>query len=150
MTSIVRMIGMLAVMAVLMTAGNLAAQDKPQKITATIDFHELQVAYIGSGTMGHGTLNFKGQSFPIKVDGLGIGGIGLSTIQAHGDVYDLENIEDFAGLYGQARYGFAVGDQSAGQMWLANPNGITIHLDTKREGLMLSMGADGLTIQMDE
>jgi hypothetical protein len=145
------MIGMLAVIAILTSAGGAGAQDKkPQKITATIEFHELQVAYIGSGTMGHGTLTFQGESYPIKVAGLGIGGIGLSTIQAHGDVYDLENIEDFPGLYGQARYGFALGDQSGGQMWLANPNGITIHLDTKREGLMLSLGADGLNIQLDE
>ncbi len=150
MTSIVRIIGMLAVIVVLTVAVGASAQDKPQKITATIEFSELQVAYIGSGTMGHGTLNFQGKSYPIKVAGLGIGGIGVSTIQAHGDVYDLEDIEDFPGLYGQARYGFAVGDQSGGQMWLANPNGITIHLDTKREGLMLSLGGDGLEIQLEE
>ncbi len=150
MKTIVRGIGLLAVLVVLASAGSVSAQDKPQKITATIDFHELQVAYIGSGTMGHGTLNFQGQSYPIKVAGLGIGGIGLSEIQAHGDVYDLENIEDFAGLYGQVQTGYALGDQSGGQMWLENPNGVTIHLDTKREGLMLSMGANGLDIEMDE
>jgi hypothetical protein len=150
MRSNIRIFGMLAVIVALTTAGSAGAQDNPQKITGTIEFHELQVAYIGSGTMGHGTLYFQGQSYPIKVAGLGIGGIGLSTIQAHGDVYDLENIEDFPGLYGQARYGIAVGDMSSGEMWLANPNGITIHLDTKREGLMLSLGGDGLDIEMDE
>jgi hypothetical protein len=150
MRSNIRIFGMLAVIVALTTAGSAGAQDKPQKITGTIEFHELQVAYIGSGTMGHGTLHFQGKSYPIKVAGLGIGGIGLSTIQAHGDVYDLENIEDFPGLYGQARYGIAVGDMSSGEMWLANPNGITIHLDTKRAGLMLSLGGDGLDIEMDE
>lgn len=150
MTFIVRVIGIVAVMAVLATAGSGLAQDKPQKITGTIDFHELQVAYIGSGTMGHGTLNFQGESYPIKVAGLGIGGIGLSEIQAHGDVYGLENIEDFPGLYGEAQTGFAIGDESSGKMWLENPNGVIIHLDTQREGLMLSLGAQGLNIQMDE
>lgn len=150
MTTIVRMIGMLAVIAMLTSAGSASAQNKPQKITATIEFHELQVAWIGSGTMGHGTLNFQGQSYPIKVAGLGIGGIGLSQIQARGDVYDLENIEDFQGLYGELQTGYALGNQSSGEMWLQNPNGITIHLDTQREGLMLSMGAQGLNIQMDE
>lgn len=149
MTPIVRMIGILAVMAVLTTAGNTVAQDKPQKITGTIEFHELQVAYIGSGTMGHGTLYFQGESYPIKVAGLGIGGIGFSEIQAHGDVYGLENIDAFEGLYGQAQTGYALGDQSSGQMWLQNPDGVIIHLDTKREGLMLSLGAEGLNIQMD-
>jgi len=150
MTSIVRMIGLLAILAMLTSAGSAIAQDKPQKITGTIEFHELQVAYIGSGTMGHGTLLFQGQSYPIKVAGLGIGGIGLSEIQAHGDVYGLENIEDFPGPYGEAQTGYALGNQSSGQMWLENPNGVTIHLDTQREGLMLSLGAAGLNIQMDE
>ncbi len=100
--------------------------------------------------MGHGTLTFQGKSYPIEVGGLGIGGIGASSIQAHGKVYDLKNINDFEGVYGQARYGFALGDKSSGQMWLENPNGVMIHLDTKREGLMLSMGADGLSIQFEK
>ncbi len=146
----IRMLGVLAVITALTTAGSVDAQDKPQKITGTIEFHELQVAYIGSGTMGHGTLFFQGNSYPIKVAGLGIGGIGLSEIQAHGDVYGLENIEDFEGLYGEAQTGYALGDQSSGEMWLQNPNGVIIHLDTKRDGLMLSFGAEGLNIQMDE
>ena len=144
------MLGILAMIVVLTPAGGASAENKPQKITGTIEFHELQVAYIGSGTMGHGTLNFEGKSYPIKVSGLGIGGIGVSTIQAHGDVYDLKNIDDFAGVYGQARYGLVVGDMSTGQMWLENQNGVSIHLDAKREGLMLSMGADGLTIGFDQ
>ena len=147
---IIRMLGVLVIIAALTTAGSAGAQDKPQKITGTIEFHELQVAYIGSGTMGHGTLFFQGQSYPIKVGGLGIGGIGLSDIQAHGDVYGLENIEDFEGLYGEAQTGYALGDQSSGEMWLENPNGVIIHLDTKREGLMLSLGAEGLNIQFEE
>lgn len=150
MTSIIRVVGIFAILAFLNSVGSASAQDKPQKITGTIEFHELQVAYIGSGTMGHGTLYFQGQSYPISVGGLGIGGIGLSSIQAHGDVYDLENIDDFEGLYGQVQTGYALGNQSSGQMWLENPNGVTIHLDTEREGLMLSLGAAGLNIQMEE
>ena len=127
-------------------AGTGLADGKPGKLSGTIEFHELQVAYIGSGTMGHGTLTFQGKTYPIEVGGLGIGGIGVSKIEAHGKVYDLEELDKFEGLYGQARYGLTVGDKSTGQMWLENQNGVYIHLDTKREGLMLSTGADGLSI----
>ena len=141
-----RILGMFTVIAVLVSAGNGFATEKPEKISGTIEFHELQVAYIGSGTMGHGTLTFQGKTYPIEVGGLGIGGIGVSSIQAHGKVYDLNNIDDFEGLYGQARYGLTIGDKSTGEMWLENQNGVYIHLDTKRQGLMLSTGADGLSI----
>ena len=35
-------------------------------------------------------------------------------------------------------------------MWLENPNHVVLHLKAKREGLMLSIGADAIDIQMSE
>jgi hypothetical protein len=48
---------------------------------------QVQAAYIGSGSAGHGILRYRGHAYPFTVGGLGIGGIGASTIQAKGDVY---------------------------------------------------------------
>jgi hypothetical protein len=112
--------------------------------------NEVQDAYIGSGNAGSGVLYFQGGRYPFTVGGLGVGGIGLSKIEAKGDVYGLKNAGDFAGAYAQGRYGFAVGNASAGDLWLQNRNGVVMHLVAKRQGLMLSLGGDAVVIEMNQ
>jgi hypothetical protein len=115
---------------------------------ATVEMRQVQVAYIGSAGGGSGTLNYQGQVYPFKIGGLGIGGIGASTLDAEGEVYKLNSVAAFAGTYGQARYGFAVGNTSGGDLWLQNESGVIMHLKAKRTGLMLSLGGDAVVIRM--
>src|SRR5947209_6954661 len=75
----------------------------------TVDMQQMQVAYIGSGSGGSGTLFYRGRSYPFVVGGLGVGGIGASTLEASGEVYKLPNVAKFAGSYAQGRYGYALG-----------------------------------------
>lgn len=117
-------------------------------VSGTVDMREVQVAYIGSGSGGRGTLFFQGQEYPFTVGGLGVGGIGASTIDAYGDVYKLNSIAQFPGTYAQGRYGFAVGTASGGDLWMQNEHGVIMHLKAKREGLMLSLGGDAVVIAM--
>jgi hypothetical protein len=114
----------------------------------TVDMNQVQAAFIGSGGGGSGTLYYKGQSYPFAVGGLGIGGIGASTINAQGEVYGLNKVADFSGAYAQGRYGFAFGNKSAGDLWLQNDRGVIMHLKAKRTGLMLSLGGDAVIISM--
>lgn len=114
--------------------------------TGTVEIEQVQVAFIGSGNVGGGTLNFQGKSYRFTVGGLGIGGFGVSKMQATGDVYNLKELRQFSGAYGQARYGAAAGDKSTGEMWLQNPNGVLISLRARRTGLALSLGADAVYI----
>ncbi len=114
--------------------------------TGKVSIRELQVAFIGSGSIGGGTLTYRGRSYGITVGGLGVGGIGASRVQATGTVYGLTRREDFAGAFIQLREGWAVGDQGRGRLWLRNANGVTLRLDTRRQGLQLSLGADGVLI----
>jgi hypothetical protein len=121
---------------------------KGQTPDGTVEMHEVQAAYIGSGTGGEGVLRFRGVEYPFTVGGVGIGGIGLSTIEATGEVYYLRDLAQFPGTYGQARYGFAIGTASAGDLWLQNEYGVIMRLKAKREGLMLSLGGDAVLISM--
>ncbi|MGH9895622.1 MAG: DUF1134 domain-containing protein, partial [bacterium] len=82
----------------------------------TIEMKELQIAWIGSGNFGDGKLHFKGETYPFKITSLGVGGFGISTIDAHGNVYDLKTLADFPGVYGEARAGVVVGALSAGHL----------------------------------
>lgn len=115
---------------------------------ASVEMQQVQAAFIGSGGGGTGTLFYKGRSYPFTVGGLGVGGIGVSTIEASGEVYKLNSIEQFSGAYAQGRYGFAVGDKSGGDLWLQNGAGVIMHLRARREGLMLSLGGDAVVISM--
>jgi hypothetical protein len=61
----------------------------------------------------------------------------------------MKDVAQFPGAYGQARYGFVVGDTSKGELWLENPNGVVLHLKAERVGLALSLGADAIYIKLD-
>lgn len=114
--------------------------------TGTVSIRQLQVAFIASGEVGGGTLSFQGRSYGITVGGLGVGGIGASTVNARGTVYGLNRRADFTGAYVQLREGWAVGTQGKGTLWLRNDKGVTLRLATRRRGLQLSLGADGVLI----
>jgi hypothetical protein len=85
---------------------SLTPNEKP---TATITLQSVSAAFIGSGQGGEGTLYYGGKAYPSYVGGLGIGGIGASTINASGEVYQLNNLSDFPGAYRQVRYGAVAG-----------------------------------------
>ena len=154
MTSIAHMLhrramtplALLAVGLVFATTAALAGAPKDKPLSGTLTVEQVQVAFIGSANVGGGKLNYKGESHGFKIGGLGIGGFGVSRIDATGEVYGLNKLEDFAGAYGQARYGAVIGDASTGELWLENTKGVVIHLDAKRKGLALSMGVDGIII----
>ncbi len=69
----------------------------------TVTMQQVQVAYIGSGSGGTGTLYYQGGVYPFTIGGLGIGGIGASTLDAEGEVYKLTSLDHFPGSYAQAR-----------------------------------------------
>lgn len=114
--------------------------------TGSVRIQQVQVAFIGSGEVGGGTLNFGGRSYGITVGGVGFGGFGASRMTATGTVYGLHRLQDFTGAYVQLREGWALGAQGKGSVWLRNSNGVTMKLNTRRQGLQLALGADGILI----
>ena len=128
------------------TAPALAQEQPKGPPSASVSIEQIQVAFIGSGAVGGGTLNYRNESYPITVGGLGVGGIGASKLTASGSVYGLQRREDFAGAYVQIRKGWALGERGKGALWLRNRNGVTMKLNTRRQGLQLSLGADGVVI----
>ena len=129
-------------------SGTATEAVKNQTPSGTVEMHQVQAAFIGSGATGDGTLRFRGRSYPFSVSGLGVGGIGVSTVEATGEVYDLAKADDFEGAYVQGRYGFAIGEESGGALWLKNDKGVVMRLMAKRTGLMLSLGGDAVVITL--
>ena len=74
----------------------------------------------------------------------------MPKIEAAGDVYEPENVDEFPGESAERRVGFAVGEASAGEIWPQNNNGLVLHLEARRKELVLSPGADVMAITMVE
>lgn len=120
------------------------------ELSGTIELKQYTVAWVGSGTMGGGTLTVEGKEYPFKIAGLGVGGFGASTIDATGVVYDMPNLDAFPGTYGNARLGLTAGDSGGGKLWLKSTTGVVIELESEMRGLALAGGVDGIIIEWDE
>ena len=124
----------------------LPARAQERVKSGTVFIEQIQLAFIGSGGAGDGTLFFHGRTYRFSVGGLGVGGFGVSKMEATGEVYNLEELSQVPGAYGAARYGAAFGDKGGGELWLQNPKGVIMSLKTKREGLAVSLGADAMVV----
>lgn len=112
----------IAALSVLLVGAPAAAQN--EKPSGTLEIQQVQVAFLWSANFGGGPLQYKGKTYKFTIGGLGIGGIGASSINATGEVFDMTDVSQIEGIYGQARYGYAVGTNSAGELWMQNPNGV--------------------------
>jgi hypothetical protein len=114
-----------------------------------LEMEEVELSLLLSAGWGHGTLTYEG-THAFKLKGLGAGGVGVSKLEAYGNVFRLTKLSDFPGAYGEARAGAVAGDaQFEGGIWMENTAGVQIHLIPRRRGLALSLGADGVMITLD-
>ena len=120
--------------------------------SGTLTMSSWKVAFIGSAGQSKGVLNYAGKSRKFKMTGLGIGGVGVSTSQASGVVYNMKTADDFLGAYSSGRSGITFGDEvlKDRMLWLVNEKGVKIKLKTTKEGLELNLGADGSVITWDD
>jgi hypothetical protein len=114
-----------------------------------LEMEEVEISLLLSAGWGHGKLFYQG-THAFKLKGLGVGGLGVSKLEAYGNVFHLTKLLNFSGVYGAARAGAVAGDaQLKGGLWMENPAGVQIHLVPRRSGLALSLGADGVVIAFD-
>ena len=119
----------------------------PRDTAGTIEINSTQMAFIISGQSGGGVLNYAGNDYEFDIGGLGVGGIGVQSIDAEGTVYNLDTLEDFNGTYLQGRAGVTVGT-GKGVLELSNSKCVVIELKSSTEGIALSVGLDGMSIKL--
>lgn len=127
-----------------MRAGPEATQD--QRPDGRVDLTMVHAAFYGAAGAGEGSLEFRGQRHRFTIRGAGLGGFGVARLEAHGEVYNLRDLQRFPGTYGEARTGVVAGRLSTGHIWLENDAGVVMSLRARQEGLMLSVGADAVVI----
>ena len=116
--------------------------------SGTIHLEEWQFMAMISGDFGHGTLDYNDKVYKFKVRGMGALGYGVQKLSAVGHVYHLKNIADFPGSYSEARAGLTVA-KGAGVLYIRNDKGVVIELRVHAEGVALSVGVTGVSIEME-
>ncbi len=141
-------IGLVAVVSVVsLFAGIGLAQSKKKTPDATLKLTEGTVA-VGIGfSWGKGTLSYKGKSYPVKIDGLSVGEVGVNRASATGNVYNLKSLADFDGNYVAGGAEATVGG-GAGITTMKNQNGVAIDLKSTTQGASLKLAAEGLKLSV--
>ena len=130
------------------TAATEPKQEPTEAPSGTIHFEAYQFMAILEGGWGHGTLAYNDKVYKFKTSGMGAGGYGGQKISGTGNVYYLNDIADFPGSYSELRGGVA-GGKGAGYLYLKNnETGVAIEVKTHAEGLAMSVGVTGVTLQM--
>ena len=124
-------------------AGGIAAQG--QQATLTLSGGSI-AAGIGF-SWGKGTLTFEGRTYPVKVEGLAVGEVGVTRATAAGTVSTLTKLADCAGNYVAAGAG-ATAAGGADLTVMRNQHGVVIELTSTTQGASLKFGAQGIRLTL--
>jgi hypothetical protein len=114
---------------------------------ATIHFSGGAAGFIVGVHSGSGTLTYQGKTYPLKVSGLGVGTIGVSSFTADGTVTGLTRPQDIEGTYGAVTASATAG-VGAGGIDMKNDKGVEIQAHTSSVGLKLTLAPGGVTIKL--
>ncbi|HXK22129.1 MAG TPA: alginate export family protein [Myxococcota bacterium] len=129
----------------LMVAGAARAQ-APGKLTV-----HARTAAPGAGfAWGSGTLEFEGKTYPVRVDGVVIGAVGVNEIDASGEVTGLTKAEDLNGDFTAMSGGLTVGPKGQGVLVMRNNKGVRVELQGSSTGLQIGAGLRGITLSVGE
>jgi hypothetical protein len=142
----VRKIGILLLVLGVMTEFTLVAnaQETPD---ATLQLSGGSFA-VGIGfSWGKGTLTYKGKDYPVSVNGLSLGKVGISGMSASGRVYNLKHLRDFDGHYVAYGAGLTVaGGRSA--VTMRNQNGVRARIVSTSRGVDVTVAREGVDMQI--
>ena len=114
---------------------------------ATLQLNQGSVAAGIGFSWGGGTLTYRGKRYPVSVDGLTVGSVGISRATAAGSVYNLKKLEDFNGNYTAAGAGGTLGG-GAGVTEMKNQNGVVIGMKSTTQGASLKLAAEGIKLSL--
>jgi hypothetical protein len=140
-------LSLLVAVSLIFAVSSVGAQLQQPYPIGEVKIEATQVAAGIGYTWGGGKLKFKGKEYSFSVKGLNVVAVGFAKIKAAGDVYNLENVADFAGTYAAIEAGAALVRGKAGLI-MRNDKGILINLKSDQEGVQLTLGPEGFSIEL--
>jgi hypothetical protein len=99
---------------------------------------------------GSGTLTYKGKNYPVKVNGLSVGKVGMTGVSAYGEVFNLKHLQDFNGHYNigaAGTRGVTLGSGKAGTL-MSNQAGVIVRLSATQKGVDVNATGGGVDMQI--
>lgn len=120
------------------------------KVSGTVTLESTSVALGVGVTWGHGVLTMHdGTVHKFKVKGLSVIDLGISTIKASGEVYNLVEATDLNGTFLTGEAGVTlIGGGSASAM--KNGNDVVMQLKSSQKGVKLTLAPGGMGIELVE
>ena len=97
---------------------------------------------------GEVTLTYKDKTYPVSVNGMSIGKVGITNSTAVGEVYDLRKLTDFDGKYTAAGAGLTLVGGVSVVTTMQNQNGVRINLHSTTRGADITIGAAGVDMRI--
>jgi hypothetical protein len=103
---------------------------------------------IGVGvTWGDGTLSYGGKTYTFSITGLSVVDLGISNVTSTGEVFNLNNVADFAGNYAAGEAGIAVaGGQN--DVIMKNEHGVVLRRHGTQQGVRFTLAPQGVAIKL--
>jgi hypothetical protein len=116
----------------------------------SVEIEQVRVGVLAVGTsIGGGRLQFRGEEHRFSVRGIEFGSVGVSTLSARGEVFNLRRLEDFAGRYTERVVPRTQGAPSGPETrFLRNQAGVELRLRTERAGGQWRFNEAGVTIEL--
>ena len=147
----IKKIGIVLLVLGLMTGFMFAAENE-SKPDATLRLSGGSFA-LGIGfRWGSGTLAYKGKNYPVKVNGLSVGKVGMTNSSAYGEVFNLKHLQDFNGHYdvgGQGTRGVTIAKGKAGTL-MSNHAGVIVRIAATQTGLDVNATGGGVDMQIQK
>ena len=99
---------------------------------------------------GSGTLSYKGKDYPVKVNGLSIGKVGMTGVSAIGEVFNLKHLQDFNGHYNvgaEGTRGVTIAKGKAGTL-MTNQAGVIVRVSSTQSGVAVNATGGGVDLQL--
>jgi len=99
---------------------------------------------------GSGTLTYKGKNYPVKVNGLSVGKVGITSSSAYGEVFNLKHLQDFNGHYNvgaAGTRGVTLGAGKSGTL-MTNQAGVIVRISSTQKGVNVNATGGGVDMQI--
>jgi hypothetical protein len=137
-------------LAVAMMTGFTQAATHHSKPDATLRLSGGSFAAGIGFSWGSGTLTYKGKEYPVKVKGLSVGKVGITSSSAYGEVFNLKHLQDFNGHYdvgGAGTRGVTLGAGKSGTL-MSNQAGVIVRVSSTQQGVNVSATGGGVDMQL--
>ncbi|PYL25320.1 MAG: hypothetical protein DMF44_02725 [Verrucomicrobia bacterium] len=146
----VKKIAILSLVVAGMTGFTQAATHHESKPDATLRLSSGGFA-LGIGVnWGSGTLTYRGKKYPVKVKGLSVGRVGMTSSSAYGEVFNLKHLQDFNGHYnvgGAGTRGVTLGAGKTGTI-MSNQAGVIVQVSSTQNGIAVNATGGGVDMQL--